>query len=257
MGMAERTSACQREAIANRISLAVIALSVLLALSLAVGCAAEEPLVSLPTESAEQGQIPQAIQITVDSYASDVFQAAGHEITLGGVRFPMPTTLNELGPDWHFDEDKRWYAESTSYYEGTDIPCVITTTRLYFQNYLIAPVFVKDKKSEINRDTLIVNIGYSTKYYESNSVDLACDGFMLGASMDSIILGYGNKGVDVSDGNSRIVSVVVGDYHAVFIAMKNEKEDDMLSEGINKCSMLDIGINISTRPNNERKDSFR
>lgn len=57
----------------------------------------------------------QDLNISVDSYKSDQLKKLGYDLTIQGIRFPIPTTLNELGEEWSFNSGDINDRESGSY----------------------------------------------------------------------------------------------------------------------------------------------
>ena len=45
----------------------------------------------------------QKLDFKIKSYKSDKMKKMGYDVKIQGKRFPVPTTLNELGEDWSFD----------------------------------------------------------------------------------------------------------------------------------------------------------
>jgi hypothetical protein len=53
--------------------------------------------------------------IEIKSYDSDKAQAEGVDISLNGVRFPLPCTIADLGDNWNFD-----YGDTSRIFSGVD-----------------------------------------------------------------------------------------------------------------------------------------
>lgn len=57
----------------------------------------------------------QKLDFKIKSYKSDKMKKMGYDVKFQGKRFPVPTTLNELGEDWSFDSGDTNKRESGAY----------------------------------------------------------------------------------------------------------------------------------------------
>jgi hypothetical protein len=125
-------------------------------------------------------------EIQIDSYDSDIMKDLGYDVTLNGVRFPFPCTLEELGERWSFDEGDlsktssgkdndgyQWemignYFISTHYYKNTSEAIKNTLVEMCYDNKKILRVSLKnfDPKKDDKRSAKIVGI-----IYMSSSLD--------------------------------------------------------------------------------------
>lgn len=81
-----------------------IILLVLFLLTTCIGCGDQDITSQQSTTTGNQNQEEQGTnEIQIDAYDSDQMKKLGYKLELQGTRFPIPTTLNELGTDWSYN----------------------------------------------------------------------------------------------------------------------------------------------------------
>jgi hypothetical protein len=226
-------------------------LIVLLIFSALVGCTTDPPVSPDQSTATGNGQgADLSAVITVDSYESDIFYDAGYEITMDGVRFPLPTTLNELGDDWRFEEDERKYFTFDDYYEGTDEKLQITVTRLYYKNRLMAWVHIKNLDMNNKRAGELIAISFDFDNQSEGHAEIAVNGIGLGIPVSQLEELFQGRGKRITKEQSDIYDIVVRDYHVTYEFYEYEMEELGLSEENRGCiTSLNIGLNFSQEPN--------
>jgi hypothetical protein len=232
---------------------------VLLTLTLLAGCIPDIPTLQdpPPVPSSDSGQSTStdpydltSDTITVDSYESDIFYDAGYEITMAGVRFPLPTTLNELGDDWRFEEDERMYSTFDDYYEGTDRMFQATGTRLYFKDRCMGLVFMENFDISDKRNGKIISIGFDAgNRIDGYAGELEVNGIGLGIPVSQLEELFQGCGKRVTKERSELYDIVVKDYHILYVFYEHEMEELNLSEDYRGCATsLNIGLNFDHEP---------
>jgi len=194
-----------------------------------------------------------SVQLQVDSYSSDIFEEAGFEITVDGVRFPLPTTLNELGDRWHFDEDTVGLMTFDYYLEYTDILTVLTGATLFYDDREVSIVVLRDYDGGDLRNAqivkLVTNVG--TTYNNPrppvlvNSAGVGSDYLAL----DDVFAGAGEY-LEFSHG--RYYRIHVGEYTIMFFA--SEKAIPNSEPPIDRADLVtgvDVCLSISDWPNSD------
>jgi hypothetical protein len=231
----------------------IASLVFLLATASLVGCGLSTPTPQQQPSSppADSGQSLSATDtITIDSYESDIFYDAGYEITMDGVRFPLPTTLNELGDDWRFEEDERKYFSYEDYYEGTDEVFRHTITLLYYKDRLMAMVSVKGFNIKNRRDAEIVAVYYGQSQKPEGYAEISCNGVSIGtpiAQLKELFQGMGSR---ITNERSDVYDIAVGDYYVTYQFYAHDAKNSNLPEndqGI--ITDLNIGLGYSLEPN--------
>jgi hypothetical protein len=207
---------------------------------------------SSPTPSSNTTPNTAAGSITVDSYESDIFYDAGYEITMAGVRFPLPTTLNELGPDWRFEEDDRMYSTfgDYDYYEGTDLPLKITGTRLYYKDRPMGLVLMENLDMNDKRNGKIMSVGFDAgDQIDGYAGELKVNGIGIGipvSELDSLFRGSGTR---ITLGGSDRYDIVVENYHIDYAFTEYDMQSSELpEESRGSVTSLTIGLNFSDEP---------
>ncbi|MDR1687095.1 MAG: hypothetical protein LBS21_00600 [Clostridiales bacterium] len=139
--------------------------------------------------------------IEIKSYDSDKAQAAGLDITLNGVRFPLPCTLADLGDKWSFDCGDMSEISSGSFngighkFVGNFFtvnftledgrPIYLTTIELCYENKVIGQVSFADIiPGEDNvEDAIITGFGFNYDDKNNDYWELKINGIELGDSL--------------------------------------------------------------------------
>jgi hypothetical protein len=147
-------------------------------------------------------------EIQIDSYDSDIMKDLGYDVTLNGVRFPFPCTLEELGERWSFDEGDlsethsgkdndglQWemignYSITVSYYKHSSQAHKIALVELCYDNKRILRVSLKDfdPTKDDKRTANIVGIAYMVSALDPSmghgDGKLAINGVTVGTSLE-------------------------------------------------------------------------
>lgn len=142
-------------------------------------------------------------RITVESYKSDQLKKSGYDLMIQGVRFPIPTTLNELGEEWTFNSgdihdresgevngQRYWRAGNIYtaewYKAGTSTKIYDTTVPLCYNGNPVLTVLIEpfDEKGKYDRATKIIGVGDADQYREQGLLEVTINGIGLGNLVD-------------------------------------------------------------------------
>ena len=148
----------------------------------------------------------QKLDFKIKSYKSDKMKKMGYEVKFQGKRFPVPTTLNELGEDWSFDSGETSKRESGAYdgqkywrvgnfvtsqwYEaGTTKKIYDTGAILCFKKAPVLGVGIDDfrKDGKYSRDTKIKGIYDSEWERERGCIGFSVKDIHIGDILDDSI----------------------------------------------------------------------
>lgn len=156
----------------------------------------------------------QKLKIKIDCYKSDKMKNMGYDINVQGKRFPVPTTLNELGKDWSFDSGNINDRESGAYdgqrywrvgnfytsqwYEaGTRKKIYDTGAILCYKEVPVLSVGLDDfrENGKYTRNSKISSISDSTHDQEEGHLKLSINGIHVGDILDLSIEQKFGKGL--------------------------------------------------------------
>lgn len=145
----------------------------------------------------------QKLDFKIKSYKSDKMKKMGYDVKFQGKRFPVPTTLNELGEDWSFDSgdtskresgaydgQKYWrvgnFVTSQWYEAGTTKKIYDTGAILCYKNTPVLSVGLDELREDgkYNRDTKISSISDSTQEQKEGHLKFFINGIHVGDTLD-------------------------------------------------------------------------
>lgn len=148
----------------------------------------------------------QKLKLKIDSYKSDKMKKMGYDVKMQGKRFPVPTTLNELGKDWSFDSGDINDRESGAYdgqsywrvgnfytsqwYEARTTKKIYDTgCVLCYKKVPVLAVGIDDfkKDGKYDRNTIIKGIYDSESARKEGRLGFSVKGIRLGDMLDERI----------------------------------------------------------------------
>jgi len=229
-------------------------ISISLVLMMSGACSDNEANNKSPEPKAPDGLIG---IITIDSYSSDVFYKTGYIVEIGGVRFPLPTTLNDLGDKWRFG-DNVGLIIADFYLEGKSTPLSATPASLYFNDVFVATVLVRDYSEKNATTAQIISIAYGTDSFDfAAKPKLSVNDIVVGSDFDKLDSIFGGKGELIKMTQSKHYRLRVGEYSIVFSSYENSfKHFETPSKYANPVTLIDVRLSISERPNKDYFDDY-
>ena len=158
------------------------------------------------TATQETTKKKQKLDFKIKSYKSDKMKKMGYDVKFQGKRFPVPTTLNELGEDWSFDSgdtskresgaydgQKYWrvgnFVTSQWYEAGTTKKIYDTGGVVCYKKVPVLSVGIDGfrKDGQYSRDTKIIGIYDSELGREKGRLGFSVKGIQLGNLLDASI----------------------------------------------------------------------
>ena len=156
----------------------------------------------------------QELKIHIDSYKSDKMKQMGYDVRIQRKRFPVPTTLNELGKEWSFnsgdikdresgayDGQRYWrvgnFYTSEWYEAGTKKKIYDTSVELCYKNVPILAVGIDDFRKD-------------GQYSRNTKIDGIFDGDL---EREHGLLGFTINGIRKGDVLDKSIKNIIGDGH--------------------------------------------
>ncbi|MDR1688226.1 MAG: hypothetical protein LBS21_06390 [Clostridiales bacterium] len=183
-----------------------------------------------------------AFEIEIESYKSDKLQKEGLELTINGVRFPLPCTLSDMGEKWSFDTGDMSRSFSFNNDEGEEIRIVgnfittnekigteeeefFTAATLCYENKPVCSAFFRGEvpeKDNHDKVEMIIFLFKQDSLY--NSYDIKLNGISLGSDISEFKESFSDWALLSSEENENEQSLGLMNL-PLYLFLQSNKED--------------------------------